>query len=295
MSNGKVLQVVMIPVEKISYQVDENLKRFQQLGTEVYVDSIKELAASIKAVGLLNPIQVIKGLEGYFVAAGNRRLAACKLIGMTEIPCFVKSESNFLIAFSEQVLRTDLTEIERGSWIDKAVTHFEKIEPFASSKSSTKDIIFHLSKMLGKAPRTLQQWRSMSKKFTPEEKARVLAGESAYAIGSAKAAVSDEKLGRPADPEKPVKEPPVLTAEQIAEREAKKAEKEKGKLLNKKASAFISQSEKIRETITFIAENALEFKTRKNLLGAFKALQKAMAVLEIRLAKDKPLVSINRL
>jgi ParB-like chromosome segregation protein Spo0J len=296
MSNGKVLQVVLIPAAKISYQTDSDFKRFQQLGTETYVESVKELAANIAAIGLLNPIQVIKANGGYVVVAGNRRLTACReILGMTEIPCFVKSESNFIIAFSEQMQRTDLTEVERGSWIDKAIDNLKTIEPYKDSKTATQDIMSYLSRILGKAPRTLQQWRGMSKKFTPEEKAKVLAGESAYMIDRAKAAVSDDKGGKPSskDPAMPPIEK-ILTAEQIAMKEAEKAEKEKGKILNKKANSFIAQSDKIRETIAFIAENALEFKSRKEVLGSFKALQKAMAVLEVKLAKDKPIVNIDK-
>lgn len=52
-------------------------------------DSIKELAESIKDLGLLNPVTVKKVENGYEVVAGNRRLAALKKLKWRAVPCIV--------------------------------------------------------------------------------------------------------------------------------------------------------------------------------------------------------------
>lgn len=63
---------------------------------------IKELAASIEAVGLLHPVVVNKDLA---LIAGERRLEACKLLGWQEVP----------------VTFVPLAEIERGEFAENAI------------------------------------------------------------------------------------------------------------------------------------------------------------------------------
>ena len=53
------------------------------------IGDVTDLAASIKANGLLSPISVVPNGERYRVIAGHRRLAACKQAGTGAVPCFV--------------------------------------------------------------------------------------------------------------------------------------------------------------------------------------------------------------
>lgn len=53
------------------------------------IGDVSDLAASIKANGLLSPLSVIPNGSRYRVIAGHRRLAACKQAGTGAIPCFV--------------------------------------------------------------------------------------------------------------------------------------------------------------------------------------------------------------
>ena len=53
------------------------------------IGDVTDLAASIKANGLLSPISVVPNGSRYRVIAGYRRLAACKQAGTGAIPCFV--------------------------------------------------------------------------------------------------------------------------------------------------------------------------------------------------------------
>ena len=53
------------------------------------IGDVTDLAASIKANGLLSPLSVVPHGQRYRVIAGHRRLAACKQAGTGAVPCFV--------------------------------------------------------------------------------------------------------------------------------------------------------------------------------------------------------------
>lgn len=53
------------------------------------IGDVTDLAASIKANGLLSPLNVVPHGQRYRVIAGHRRLAACKQAGTGAVPCFV--------------------------------------------------------------------------------------------------------------------------------------------------------------------------------------------------------------
>lgn len=53
------------------------------------IGDVTDLAASIKANGLLSPLSVVPNGERYRVIAGHRRLAVCKQAGTGAVPCFV--------------------------------------------------------------------------------------------------------------------------------------------------------------------------------------------------------------
>ena len=75
---------------------------------------IRELAASIRALGLLSPITVT---TDYALVAGWHRLEACRLLGWTEIPAvilplgIVDAE---LAQIDENLIRNELSVLERG-------------------------------------------------------------------------------------------------------------------------------------------------------------------------------------
>ena len=77
--------------------------------------SLDELAASIRAHGIINPVTVVKTPKGYSLVAGFRRLAAARKAGLKEIPCHVvKGDSHALteMALTENISRLDMTPYE---------------------------------------------------------------------------------------------------------------------------------------------------------------------------------------
>ena len=80
--------------------------------------ALEELAASIKNYGVIQPILVAEAEDGGFeLVAGERRLRASKIAGLTSIPCIVKkfSESDRAeIALIENLQREDLNPVEEA-------------------------------------------------------------------------------------------------------------------------------------------------------------------------------------
>jgi ParB family transcriptional regulator, chromosome partitioning protein len=79
-------------------------------------DALEELAASIRQIGIIQPITVRKlGDEKYQLIAGERRLRASKLAGLTRIPAYVRTADDLSmleLALVENIQREDLDPIE---------------------------------------------------------------------------------------------------------------------------------------------------------------------------------------
>ena len=76
------LKLVKLPVSRILPNPAQPRKDFDQAALE-------SLAQSIKENGLLQPVTVRRENGGYTLIAGERRLRACKLAGLKEIPAIV--------------------------------------------------------------------------------------------------------------------------------------------------------------------------------------------------------------
>ena len=81
------------------------------------MESIEELAESIKVYGVIQPIIVTKKDSFYEIVAGERRWRASKKAGLTEIPCIIRENderTNKEIALIENIQREDLNPIEKA-------------------------------------------------------------------------------------------------------------------------------------------------------------------------------------
>ena len=79
-------------------------------------EALEELTASIRSLGLIQPITVRKTDEGkYQIISGERRFRACKAAGMDFIPAFIRAASDqgmLEMAIVENIQREDLDPIE---------------------------------------------------------------------------------------------------------------------------------------------------------------------------------------
>ena len=86
-------------------------------------EALQELAESIKAYGVFQPIIVKKSIKGYDLVAGERRVKASRLAGTETIPAIVKDFSDEMmreIALLENLQRENLTSIELA-WAYKGI------------------------------------------------------------------------------------------------------------------------------------------------------------------------------
>jgi len=78
--------------------------------------SLQELSVSIKNIGIIQPITVRKvGNNDYQLISGERRLRACKEIGLKKIPAYVREandQDSLEMALVENIHRQDLDAIE---------------------------------------------------------------------------------------------------------------------------------------------------------------------------------------
>jgi len=81
------------------------------------ISSLDELAASIAEKGLLEPIVVRFAPGGFEVVAGNRRLEACKMLGMRSIPCHIvdlNDREAFEVSLVENIQHETMNPIDEA-------------------------------------------------------------------------------------------------------------------------------------------------------------------------------------
>ncbi|WP_341647933.1 ParB/RepB/Spo0J family partition protein [Thauera humireducens] len=91
--------------------------------------SLEELAASIKAQGIMQPIMVRPvGEYAYEIIAGERRWRASQIAGLAEVPCLVRDipdEAALAMSLIENIQREDLNPLEEASGIQRLIDEFE--------------------------------------------------------------------------------------------------------------------------------------------------------------------------
>ena len=102
--------VRMLPIRLIDPNRDQPRRSFDE-------DALRELAASIEAVGVIQPIIVAESGERYSIIAGERRYRASRMAGLDEIPAIVRNwdeQRRLEAALIENLQRDDLNPIEEA-------------------------------------------------------------------------------------------------------------------------------------------------------------------------------------
>lgn len=92
--------------------------------------SLQELADSIRMYGVLQPLLVREGLAGYELIAGERRLRAAEIAGLSEVPVIVhpgsggRLEERLELALVENLQRTDLNPAEEARAMQRLLRDF---------------------------------------------------------------------------------------------------------------------------------------------------------------------------
>nr|MBL8456106.1 ParB/RepB/Spo0J family partition protein [Zoogloeaceae bacterium] len=112
--------------------------------------SLEELAASIKAQGVMQPI-LVRPIDGgrYEIIAGERRWRAAGLAGLREVPCLVREipdEAALAMSLIENIQREDLNPLEEASGIQRLIdefgmTHQEAADAVGRSRPAASNLL----------------------------------------------------------------------------------------------------------------------------------------------------------
>lgn len=123
--------LLTVDLDKLKAKEDQPRKNFDD-------DSLEELANSIKADGVIQPIVVRKVGDKYEIIAGERRFRASKLAGLEKVPIIIKNVSDRKareLALVENIQREDLNPIE------EAISLKTLMEEYKLTQQELSDIV----------------------------------------------------------------------------------------------------------------------------------------------------------
>ena len=126
-------------------------------------DALEELADSIRQHGILQPLSVRRTAAGYELIAGERRLRAARMAGLSEIPCIVMNmddQESGLAAMVENLQRQDLDFVEEAQGISRLMEVWQLSQDQAARMlGKSQSAIANKLRLLRHSPRVLQQLR----------------------------------------------------------------------------------------------------------------------------------------
>ena len=131
-----------IAIEKIDLNPHQPRKNYSKQGLE-------ELASSIRAYGVIQPVIVKANKERYQLVAGERRYRAAKLAGLKELPALIKelTDSQMMqLALLENLQREDLNPVDKSEALSELIEKYgltqEKLSnELGISRSSLANIL----------------------------------------------------------------------------------------------------------------------------------------------------------
>ncbi|RJQ31629.1 ParB/RepB/Spo0J family partition protein [Candidatus Parcubacteria bacterium] len=147
--------IFLIEVEKIK-------PNSQQPRTEFDPEKLRDLSESIRQYGVLQPLVVTrretesdKGITvEYELIAGERRLRASKLAGLSQVPVVIRKENDdrvkLELAIIENLQREDLNAIERAKAFKKLIENFKlKHHEVAARVGKSREYVTNSIRLLG--------------------------------------------------------------------------------------------------------------------------------------------------
>ena len=123
-------RVRYIPINTIQPNPQQPRRRFDEAG-------LRELADSIAAYGILQPLTVRDKGGVYELVAGERRLRAARIAGLRQVPCLVAQvgeEDAALLALIENLQRRDLDFMEEAAAIASLIRRYDLSQQQAAEK-----------------------------------------------------------------------------------------------------------------------------------------------------------------
>ena len=194
-------RVVFLPFSAITPNPDQPRTVFSET-------SLGELAQSIRSHGVLQPLSVRRVGTRYQLIAGERRLRAAQLAGLTEVPCLVMrmdDRESGMVALIENLQRQDLDFIEEAKGIGLLMERYQLTqEQAAQALGKSQSGIANKLRLLRHSPQVLtvirrdhlteRHARALLKLPTEEEKLPAIAEIARQAMSVSRAEKYIESL-----------------------------------------------------------------------------------------------------
>ena len=112
-------RLIMLDPEKITPNPFQPRRDFDEEGSRSLMESIREN-------GILQPLTVRKGKNGFELVAGERRLRAAKELGLKSVPCVLRrysDEQSSVLALVENIQRRQLNFFEEADAIGRLIVY----------------------------------------------------------------------------------------------------------------------------------------------------------------------------
>ena len=149
-------RIYQIPIERIVPNPRQPRRHFDEKALEVLADSIRQH-------GILQPLSVQKGSGGYVLVAGERRLRAAGMAGLTRVPCILLQASerdSALLALIENLQRCDLHYMEEAAAIARLISTFQMSQEEAAKRlGRSQSAVANKLRLLRLSPRCVELLR----------------------------------------------------------------------------------------------------------------------------------------
>lgn len=148
-------RVEKLPLDQIKSGAYQPREKFDD-------QALQELAESIKAQGLVQPI-IVKWLaeSSYEIIAGERRWRAAKLAGLSTVPAIVRQvddQQTLAMALIENIQREDLNPLEEARALQRLMAEFELTQQQAADAvGRSRTAVTNILRLL-KLPTVIQDW-----------------------------------------------------------------------------------------------------------------------------------------
>ncbi len=119
-------------------------------------EALNELADSIRAQGIVQPILVRPHQDGFEIIAGERRWRAAQLAGLSEVPVIVRAvpdQAALAVALIENIQREGLSPIEEAAGLKRLQEEFHLThQEIATHIGRSRAAVSNLLRLLGLAP-----------------------------------------------------------------------------------------------------------------------------------------------
>ena len=113
-------RIHQLPIDKIVPNPRQPRRHFDE-------QALRELAESIRQHGVLQPLSVQRTAGGYVLVAGERRLRAAGMAGLTHVPCLLvraSDEDSAVLALIENLQCCDLHYLEEAQAIARLIAQY---------------------------------------------------------------------------------------------------------------------------------------------------------------------------